>query len=66
MMGSTTPPRLEPETTRPNANARCLENQDPTAAIAWGGQLSDRNAVRMELTWIEEKSAPNCAAYALR
>jgi len=33
MMGSTTPPRLEPETMMPNARARCLRNQVPQAAI---------------------------------
>ena len=67
MIGSITPPRLEPDTTIPNANARCLENQVPTAAIACRGQSFDLEVAQGPLpTWIEEERAPDCAAYALR
>lgn len=34
IIGSTTPPMLEPATMMPNARARCLLNQVPHAAIA--------------------------------
>jgi hypothetical protein len=66
MIGSTTPPMLDPESMMPNARARCLRNQVPQAAITKANVRQDSLVwARDGLTRVEEKAASKSTAYTL-